>query len=150
MYDYMKPLFWKLPDYIILHIGTKDGFEITSRETFENNLKLKTYIRKELPKCKITISTPVKRHDHGKASLTILHLSQKFEDLSVSFVYNSSIGAFSLSSGGLHLNDKGLGRLAINLKLKIRKLWYKLDPMDDDHDKEMLDENTSNFQCQRV
>ena len=88
----------------------------------KKNLKLKTYIQKELPKCKITISTPVKRHDHEKASLTILHLSQKFEDLSVSFVYNSSIGAFSLSSGGLHLNDKGLGRLAINLKLKIRKL----------------------------
>ena len=85
-----------------------------------------------------------------KASLTILHLSQKFKDLSISFVYNSSIGAFPLSSGGLHLNDKGLGRLAINLKLKIRKLWYELEPMNDDHDKEMLDENTSSFQGQRV
>ena len=63
------------------------------------------------------------------ASLTILYLSQKFKDLSMSFVYNSSIGAFSLSSGGLHLNDKGLGRLAINLKLKIRKLWYELEPI---------------------
>ena len=117
---------------------------------FLKNLKLKTYIRKELPKCKITISTPIKRHDHGKASLTILHLSQKFKDLSISFVYNSSIGAFSLSNGGLHLNGKGLGRLAINLKLKICKLWYELEPTNDDHDKEILDENTSNFQGQRV
>ena len=129
MYDYMKPLLWKLPDYIILHIGTKDAFDNTSREIFEKILKLKTYIQKELLKCKITILTPIKRHDHGKASLTILHLSQKFKDLSISFVYNSSIGAFSLSSGGLHLNDKGLGRLAINLKLKIRKLWFELEPM---------------------
>ena len=117
---------------------------------FLKNLKLKTYIRKELPKFKITISTPIKRHDHGKASLTILHLSQKFKDLSISFVYNSSIGAFSLSNGGLHLNGKGLGRLAINLKLKICKLWYELEPTNDDHDKEILDENTSNFQGQRV
>ena len=85
-------------------------------------IKLKTYIQKELLKYKITISTPVELHDHGKASLTILHLSQKFKDLSISFVYNSSIGAFSLSSGGLQFNGKGLGRLAINLKLKIRKL----------------------------
>ena len=84
------------------------------------------------------------------ASLTILYLSQKFKDLSMSFVYNSSIGAFSLSSGGLHLNDKGLGRLAINLKLKVRKLWYELEPMNDDHDKELLSENTSNFQDQIV
>ena len=126
MYDYMKPLIWKLPDYIMLHIGTKNTFDNTSREIFEKIFKLKTYIQKELLKCKITISTPIKLHDHGKASLTILHLSQKFKDLSISFVYNSSIGAFSLSNGGLHLNGKGLGRLAINLKLKIRKLWHDM------------------------
>ena len=106
----------------MLHIGTKNTFDNTSREIFEKIFKLKTYIQKELLKCKITISTPIELHDHGKASLTILHLSQKFKDLSISFVYNSSIGAFSLSNGGLHLNGKGLGRLAINLKLKIRKL----------------------------
>ena len=35
---------------------------------------------------------------------------------------NSNIGAYYLNSGGLHRNDKGLGRLAINLKLKIRTL----------------------------
>ena len=80
MYNYIKPLIRKLPDYIILHMGTKDAFDNTSREILEKILKLKTYIRKELPKCKITISTSVKRQDHGKASLTISHLSQKFKD----------------------------------------------------------------------
>ena len=88
---------------------TKDAFDNTSREIFEKNLKLKRHIRKELPKCKINL-TPIKRHDHGKASLAILHLSQKFKYLSISFAYNSILGPFSLSSGGLHLNDKGLGR----------------------------------------
>ena len=71
MYDYMKPLLRKLPDYNILHIGTKDAFDNTSREIFEKILKLKKYIRKELLKCKITISISIKRHDHGKVSLTI-------------------------------------------------------------------------------
>ena len=65
---------------------------------------------------------PIKRHDHGKASLTISHISKKFKDLGISIVDNSNIGGFSLYSGGLHLNDEGLGILAINLKLKIRKL----------------------------
>ena len=83
---------------------------------------MKTYIQKELPKCKITISTPIKRHDHGEASLSLSPLSKKFKDLSISVVDNSNIGAFYLNSGGFHLNDKVLGRLAINLKLKIRKL----------------------------
>ena len=53
---------------------------------------------------------------------------------------------WSYIKSGLHLSDKDLGRLAINLKLKVRKIWYELEPMNDDHDKEMLDENTSNFQ----
>ena len=118
----MKPLLRKLPDYIILHIGTNDAVNNTSREILDKILKLKTYIQKELPKCQITISTPVKRHNHGKASLTISHLSKKFKDLSKSIVDNPNIVAFYLNSGGFHLNYKGLERLAINLKLTIRKL----------------------------
>ena len=122
IYDYMKPLLRKLPNYIILHIGTNDALNNTSREILDKILKLKTYIQKELMKCKITISTPMSRHDHGKAALTISHLSKKFKDLSISIVDNSNIGAIYLNIGGLHLNDEGLGRLAINLKLKILKL----------------------------
>ena len=121
-YDYMKPLLRKLPAYIILHIGTNDAFDNTSREILGKILKLETYIQKELPKCKIAISTPIKRHDHGKASLSISHLSKKFKSLSISIVDNSNTGAFCLNSDGLHLGDKALGRLAINLKLKIPKL----------------------------
>ena len=113
MYDYIKPLHWKLPDYIILHIGTKDALDNTSRKILEKIIKLKTYIRKELLKYKITISTPIKRHDRGKASLTISYLSKIFKDLSISIVYNSSIGAFPLRSGGLHLNSR------------LRKISYK-------------------------
>ena len=88
IYDYIKPLFRKLPDDIILHIGTKDTFDNTSREILEKNLKLITYIQEELSKCKITMSTPIKRHNHRKAC-------QKFIDLRISFVYNSKIGVFS-------------------------------------------------------
>ena len=79
----MKPLIRKLPDYIILLIRTNDALDNTSREILDKILKLKRFIQKELPKCKIAISTPVKRHDHGKKSLTILHLSKKFKDLSI-------------------------------------------------------------------
>ena len=108
--------------YIILHIGTNYVLDNTTRKILDKILSLKTYIQKELPKRKITISTSIKRHYHGEASLTISHLSKKFKGLSISIVDNSNIGAFYLNSGGLHLNDKDLGRLTINLKLKIRKL----------------------------
>ena len=71
IYDYMKSQLQKLRDYIILHIGTNDPLDNISREILDKILKLKTYIQKELTKCKITISTLMKQHDHGKASLTI-------------------------------------------------------------------------------
>ena len=146
----MKPLLRKLLDYIILHIGTNDPVNNTSREILYKILKLKTYIQKELLKRQITISTPIKQLDHGKASLTISHLCKKFKDLSILVVDNSNIEVVYLNSGGLHLNDKDLGRLTVNLKLKIRKLWCEFAPINYEHDKEMLDENTSNFQGQRV
>ena len=124
IYDYMKPLLRKLSGYVILYTGTNDALDNTSREILNKIFKLKMYIQKELPKCKIklTISAPFKRCDHGKASLTISHLNMKLKDLSISIADNSNIGTFYLNSGGLHLNDKGLGRLAINLNLEIRKL----------------------------
>ena len=37
MYDYMKAQLWKLPDYVILYIETKNAFDNTSREIFEKN-----------------------------------------------------------------------------------------------------------------
>ena len=123
MFDYMKPLLRKLLDYIILHIGTNDALDNTSREILNKIFKLKTYIyrgnyRNAKSLFKHRLNDP---WDHGKASLTISHLSKKSKDLSISVVDNSNIGAFYLNSGGLHLKSKGLGRLAINLKLKIRK-----------------------------
>ena len=92
MYDNMKPLLQKLPDYIILHIGPNDALGNTSRRIFDKILKMKTYIQKELQKCKITIATSIKQHGHGKASLTISYLSKKFKDLSISVVDKSNVG----------------------------------------------------------
>ena len=44
MYDYMKPLLCKLPDYIILLIGTNDALDYTSREILDNIFKMKVYV----------------------------------------------------------------------------------------------------------
>ena len=80
----MKPLLRILPDYIILHIGTNDVLDNTSREILDETFKMETYIQKKLPKCKITISIPIKRNDHGKSSLTLSQLTKKFKDLTIS------------------------------------------------------------------
>ena len=84
-----------------------------------------------------------------KASLNISHLSKKFKDRNISVASNSNIGHFYLNSGGLHLNNNGLGRLAINLTLTTRKLSCELEPVNDDYDKEVSDKYTSNLQSQK-
>ena len=73
----------KITDYIILHIGTSDALNNTLTEILHTIFKLKTCIQKELWRSKIAISTPIKRRDHGKASLTLLHLSKEFKYLSI-------------------------------------------------------------------
>ena len=41
MYDYIKPLLWKLPNYIILHIGTKDALIIHQGKPLQKTLNWK-------------------------------------------------------------------------------------------------------------
>ena len=45
-YDYMKPLLRKLPYYIILHIGTNDALDNTSREILGKILSWKLIYRR--------------------------------------------------------------------------------------------------------
>ena len=59
------------------------------------------------------------------------------------------MGALYFYLNSLHLNGKGLGRSALNLKLKIYKFRCQVEPVNYDYDKQMLQENTSNLQSQK-
>ena len=63
MCDYMKSLFWKLPDHIILHIGTNDALDKILGKILYKSRKLEPYLHSEILKYKITISTPVNQHE---------------------------------------------------------------------------------------
>ena len=63
MYSYCKPIILKQPSYIILHVGTNDSNDFTSRKLIEKIVNLKVFIESELPTCKIIISTPIRRTD---------------------------------------------------------------------------------------
>ena len=74
-----------------------------------------------LPNCKVVFSTPVMRTDNGKATLAIKKLNQILhEDIAVDLVNNNNIKEEHLGRKGLHLNGKGIGRLAINFISKIK------------------------------
>ena len=49
MYNYIKPLLKKACDNVILHVGTNDASNSTSRVILDNMLSLKGFIEKTLP-----------------------------------------------------------------------------------------------------
>ena len=61
------------------------------------------------------------RNDNGEATLTIKKLNQILhEDMAIDLVNNNNIKEEHLGRKGLHLNGKGIARLAINFISKIK------------------------------
>ena len=118
MYSYIKPLLEIQPDYIILHISTNDAVTKTSESILTELL----YVETTLPSCVVIISKPILRLDNAKANYTIKHLSDKLRNLNIKLLPNRNITNDHLSKRGLHLNERGTGRLALNIITYIRHL----------------------------
>ena len=114
MYDYIKSLFKRAPDNVILHVGTNDAPNSTSRVTLDNMLSLKSFIENTLPQSKVCISNVVKRTDNGKATLTVNQVNEHMSSLQLDIFDNSNINVTGLNRGGLHLNETGTGKLTLN------------------------------------
>ena len=82
---------------------------------------LKTNISKQLPNCRIVLSKPTIRQDHGKANLTIRNVSKHLQNLELECLDNNNINAEHLVQKGLHLNPKDKGRLALDFLKQLRK-----------------------------
>ena len=114
MYDYLKPLLKKNPDNIILHVGTNNSMNETSRDILNEMLSLKNFIEKLCPTCKVIRSNLIYRSDNEKASLTVKNVNDHLDALNIEVVDNKNIGGNCLNNSGLHLNSTGYGKLAIN------------------------------------
>ena len=115
------PIIKNKPDYLIMHVGTNETTTNSSRNFFDHLLMLRTNISKQLPKCRIVLSKPTIRHDHGKADLTVPNVKKHLENLEVECIDNNNINAEHLRQNGLYLNPKGKGRLALNFLKQLRK-----------------------------
>ena len=58
--------------------------------------------------------------DNGKAALTLKHLNEHLSQLKVDSIDNSNIKSMHIGRKGLHLNNKGKDKLALNFFHKIR------------------------------
>ena len=122
MFDYVKPILKRKPDYVVLHVGTNNAKDMTSRNILDKLLQLKTTVLDSDKKCKVILSQPMTRVDDGKAGFTISKLNDLLEEMDIPIVKNRNITVGHLGSKGLHLNPCGIARFAMNLKATIRKL----------------------------
>ena len=120
MYDYIKPLLKKAPANVILHVGINDAPNSTSRAILDNMLSRKSFIEKTVPQSNACISNVVKRTDNGKATLTVNKVNEQLSVLQLDIVDNLNINVTDLNRGGLHLNETGTGKLAVNFIKKIK------------------------------
>ena len=116
------PIIAKRSDYLILYVGTDDATTNTSKRIIEDLLRLKCNILKQLPNCRVIVSKPTIRIDHGKANLTLRNVNKHLETLNLECIENGNISAQHLGRKGLHLNSKGKDRLALNFLNQIRKI----------------------------
>ena len=121
LYDYLAPLLLKKPSNIILHIGSNDSQYKTAEDIFTEIMNLKTHIENILPTTKVFISCPVIRRDNARANSVLLELKKKIHSLN-NIVKNDNVDQTCLGKKGLHLNEKGAGRLAINYISLMKRL----------------------------
>ena len=131
MNHHLMPIIAEQPDYLILHVGTNDATTNTSRKIIDDLLMLKSNILKQLPNCRVIVSKPTIRIDHGKANLTLRNVNKHLETLNLECIENGNISAQHLGRKGLHLNSKGKGRLAINFLNHIRKFWRPVEHLNE-------------------
>ena len=109
---------------IIVHCGTNDAYDKTAEQLIDELLKLKTFIKKTLPSADVVLSFPTIRddfHRNPKSIYTIRKLSDLLADINWEGIYHNNITKDCLGKGKLHLNGKGLARLAMNFQSYIRR-----------------------------
>ena len=111
-------------DYIIIHVGTNDTVNKDANEIILDLLQLKDYANQRWPECEIILSCPTLRTDNSKARLITNELRSNLKQLKIPVIYNDNITADCLGKNGkhpgLHLNEKGCGRLAMNIISYVR------------------------------
>ena len=122
MKDYIKPLLLKKPSKIVIHVATNDTVDNSAEEIVRKLLDLKEEIEKALNGCEVILSLPIRRNDNIKANKTIQALNTKMFSLGLNIINNSNILISDLGRRGLHLNKKGVKKLASNIIGKLRCL----------------------------
>ena len=122
LYSHLPKMIGIKPEHIILHIGTNDCTTKTSDEVMKELKKLVDDIQQLLPNTNIIISQLITRTDNTTANQIIRNLSMKLKQLNYKILNNSNLEFKHLGRKGLHFNEHGVRKMALNLISLIKQL----------------------------
>ena len=116
MSDFAKPFIRQAPNEIILRIGTNNVHSDEFRELSDKIVSLAGKIEHDLPSTSIGISGILNRKDDESLNENIKQVTKTLRGFCNSngwkFISNQNIGPDCLNQGGIHLNRKGIFKLA--------------------------------------
>ena len=119
MIDYIKPTARKKPDKIIVHVGTND---ITKKieNTTENLQKIIKTVHDLSPETQVCFSELCLRNDLQGGFSNVKRKNDELRkfcsERNLALIENGNVDDSCLAKKKLHMNPKGLKRLALNLK----------------------------------
>ena len=95
MLDFIRPLAYRNPDSIIVHAGTNDLNELTTKEILENYLDIMATTKEINPEIKVVFSSVIQRHDDILLQPRIHDLNNQLREFcnkhKAGFIDNSNI-----------------------------------------------------------
>ena len=123
MFAKITPLLTKYcPQYCLVHLGTNDSNCKLYNQIYDELFSLKRFIQNISPDTVVILSKPIMRTDNANANLNIRSLNAKLNNAGVLLLDNDNLREEHLGVKGLHLNDHGNAKLAVNIIRLIRRL----------------------------
>ena len=119
MESYVIPPLRRNPDEVIIHVGTNDLRDKTSRQVAESVVNLSDNILQNSTANKVSIASVIHRNDDPALNSKISECNKILKSFASNrqwgYIDNSKIGSTMLNKGGLQLNHKGSSALAKNI-----------------------------------
>ena len=112
---FLKRLIARKPEEIVLHIGTNDLSSYSDEQVTGNIMKLIAEMEKHTIKCTVSSIIIRKGELTSKEHQVNEQLGNKLKTKNITYICNKNISPQHLGKGGLYLNKRGDGALALNL-----------------------------------
>ena len=111
MDDYLKPLLRKEPDEVILHVGTNNIRDESSRSVAEGIINMASQVQQDFPSTRLTISPLLPRSDNLELNDKIKEANKILNSFcssrGLTLLHITNIDLTCLNRRGVHLNRKG-------------------------------------------